>query len=604
MKAFFVLLDAWPALYWAGAVLATLGVIIRAICKWRNPSAPHAGGRVWPAGGLLFLMLLAWRWPELLIAQGVPAREAQLVASAITVAEQTRAAGAAIYHAGGPLTSLLLLPTHALSVPQDYFNARFVAVLLDGASLLLLLAVLARRWGEGRALLALAPLMVTLAMPGRGGLAAYSTAHVMLFLLCLAGWGAMRSAAQPTSGAPSRGLCAMLVAGISLGLLPWAGLEGCGIAAAFIGVWALGPDWPHDRYRLAIVLGLACYLVLVGLALTHGLNAWDDFVQGYVSGGTGALTGGGPTVMEWAALAVAAAALGTRSLHPSLRWAWAAAMCFATIMAYRSGPPSMLGQLAEHWRHPRGEMAKRIHAMQLPGDTLAILGAAPEIQVETGLASATRSQGGTAAGAAGREFLRDLKRNRPAFFVAASATYPTWEELADFLRENYRAAGADGAGRKLLLRADRMAEQVLREPGVVPVTVTGLLAAEAFAGVGDIGAGRISAHPPSRLVHPVPRDADELRGIFGFLPAAYANPTQATDGARFIINWRGPGDITERALERYLAPARLAGDRDAVEFRLAIPTPQPVEVEFIVEPGTSMSYDWVYWGELRFRRAK
>lgn len=557
-----------------------------------------------PAAMLLLAMLCAWRWPNLFAAHGVSAGEAQLVAAAITVVEQTRTAGAAIYYSGGPLTVLFLLPTHVLGVPQDYFNARVVAMLLDGASLLLLLAILARRWGEGRALVALAPLMVTLAMPGRDGPAAYSTAHVMLFLQCLAGWGVMRAAARPAATALGGGLCALALAGISLGMLPWAGREGCGIAVAFIGVWALGPDWPADRRRLAMVLGLAGYVIAVGLALTRGVHAWQDFVQGYVKGSSGAPGGGGPTAMEWAALAMAAIALGTRTLHPSLRWVWAAALVYATIMAFMGGPPRMIGQLAEHWRNPRGELAKRIHAVQRPGDTLAVLGVAPEIHVETGLASATRGRGGTAAGPARGEFLRDLKRNLPAFFVAASAADPAWDELAEFLRENYRAAGADGAGRKLLLRADRRAEQVLGEPGVMPVTVAGLLAAEAFAGVGDIGAGRISAHPPSRLVHPVPSDAGELRGIFGFLPAAYAKPTQATDGARFIVYWNWPGDRREKAMERYLAPAGDADDRDAAEFRLSIPSPRPGEVDFIVEPGPTMSYDWVYWGELRFSRAK
>lgn len=587
--------DAHPGFYW---LLGGASVILLTGWMWRGMRR-ETGRAGLPAALLLLAVTCAWRWPELLAAHGGPVGEARLIAAAITVAEQTRVTGATVYHSGGPLSSLLLLPTNALGVPLDYFNARLVALLLDWASQLLLFAVLAKRWGAGRALVALAPLVVALAMPGSAGLAAYSPAHVMLFLLCLAGWGVMRAAAHPApDGQVGGGICMLLLAGINLGLLPWAGREGIGVAAAFVGVWAFGPDWPPGRRRLTLTLGLAGYVVAVGLALTHGVGAWPDFVLGYVQPSTGATAGAEPSTLEWTVLAMAAIAMGTRAVRPALICAWGLLLGAMVVIAFRGGAPRMLGRLSDHWRHPRGEVAGWIHAMQRGGDTLAVWGVAPEIHVETALAAATRGSGAPDAGPARTEFLRDLRKNRPAFFVVV--TEPGWPELVDHLREQYRIAGADATGRRLLVRGDRMAESAFGEPGAVPLTVGGLVTAEAFAGVGDIGAGRISAHPPSRLVHPVAPNSAELRGIFGFLPAAYARPAQATDGARFIINWRWAGGRRERALQRYLSPAATADDRDAVQFRLPFPPDRPEEVELIVEPGPTMSYDWVYWGEIRF----
>ena len=87
LKSLFFWLDLHPGCYWAFAFGPTAVLLSWiALLVWQESSSPAGRRRVgWADAVALFLFLLAWRWPFLLVADELNPDESQLIAGAITL---------------------------------------------------------------------------------------------------------------------------------------------------------------------------------------------------------------------------------------------------------------------------------------------------------------------------------------------------------------------------------------------------------------------------------------------------------------------------------------------------------------------------------------
>ena len=115
------------------------------------------------------------------------------------------------------------------------------------------------------------------------------------------------------------------------------------------------------------------------------------------------------------------------------------------------------------------------------------------------------------------------------------------------------------------------------------------------------GEGAVTfAHAPSLLVRPVPARAKRGSVRFGFVPDAYANAQDGTDGAVFIVEFHSNGAFTELA-RRTLDPVRSPNDRDLQTMAFELP-PHTGEAHLIlrIDAGKNMTKDWTCWGDPDF----
>jgi hypothetical protein len=248
LKTLFVTLDAHPALYWTIGVIVTAAFAAWLVAEHRRERRGESGRfTLWAFAGLSLALLFAWRWPVLFQAPPFNPDEAQLVAAALTYAHDPVPFRSVDLTTSGPLNGLVLLPTHWLGVPQDYFNARLVAVLLEWGMLVALFAALRVRGSVGNAALALLPSIAFFTAAADIDLIHYTSEHLAAFLLALALWRLWRSA--PVNAAATSPGAGWIAGGMLLGLLPWAKLQSVPVGAA-IALWAAGLVW-SDRRRPA-----------------------------------------------------------------------------------------------------------------------------------------------------------------------------------------------------------------------------------------------------------------------------------------------------------------------------------------------------------------
>ncbi len=598
MRGIFQWLDAHPALYWGGIVAALLGWVVRcrALGARRVADRSAFDSVTWL---VLAGVVLAGRWPELFMARGVHEEEARVVLGALGLTESGRAFRAFVFEGAGPLTSALLLPTHWLGVPQDYFNGRLVALLCDWATLGGMLAILRRRYDAGVAAWVGGVLALFLAGPWSERWAGLVSLHLLLALTAVAALVLGRDDTPHGEGPDFPGA----VAGLIVSAMPWVHREAAWWAVGCVIVGAL---WCRGGRRACWLAGAASYGMAVTVALVWGTGCWREFWEGYVTGSAGT----GTPAAWWGGLAavggmVGATLGGVEAWRRSGRGVKAthAALVVALVggaIAAIYGAPSMVGKLGEHWRRPRAELASALRTLTEPGDRVALWGEASSGLVESGLRSVTSFAVSDRSDWSWQQRWFDVVRRQEAT-VLVVAEGERSEALRALLQDRFRL-GWVGAEGEIHLRNERMQRRVMRRPGAQPITMQNLAVAEAFGGVSEIGEGRMATHAPARLVARVPAGARRVGGIFGFYPDAYRHPGRTTDGGRFSIAWlREGGRKGEAAMERWLTPAQVPGDRGAQDFLLEIP--EGVEaVEFRVESGGSMSFDWGFWGELRFER--
>lgn len=598
MRGIFQWLDGHPAFYWAVLAAALLGWIGR--CRALGARRTVGRGAFDPVTWLVLVgVLVAGRWPELFLARGVREEEARVVLGALGLAEHARVFGEFVFEGAGPLTSALLLPTHWLGVPQDYFNLRLVALLCDMATVGGMLAILRRRYDAGVAAWAAGLLAVVLAGPWSERWAGELSLHLLLALTVAVVFVIGRADASRDEGIDFPGA----VAGIIIGAMPWVHREAFGWAAGCVVVAMLVGR--GDR-RARWLAGAAGYSVAVTTALVWGTGTWPEFWEGYVRGfaGTRAATawwGGLVAVVGIICVAGGIAEVAKRTDRGAKAGlaAWAVALA-AIVVAVLHGTPSMVGKLAEHWRRPRTELASELRALAEPSERVALWGAASSGLVESGRRSVTSFAVSDRSDWRWQQRWFDTVRRRESAVLVVAAGERS-EALRALLQDRFRLvwAGAEG---EIYLRNERMHRRVMRRAGVEPIKIPDLAVADAFGGVSEIGEGRIATHAPARLVVRVPTGVRRVAGIFGFYPDAYRHPGRTTDGGRFSVAWvRERGGAREVAFERWLTPAQVPGDRGAHDFSWEVPSGVEA-VEFKVESGATMSFDWGFWGELRFER--
>ena len=113
------------------------------------------------------------------------------------------------------------------------------------------------------------------------------------------------------------------------------------------------------------------------------------------------------------------------------------------------------------------------------------------------------------------------------------------------------------------------------------------------------------AHAPASLVYRPAPGSTHLRGGFGLREGAYAPSNRSpSDGAAFIIRWRGADGQERELFRRLLQPLGTPADRGLHEFRVSVP-PGEGELEFVTDPGPTgnSACDWTYWSDLQLEKS-
>lgn len=267
-------LDYHPSAYWVIAAAGTLALsawIVAGIRAARAGPPPAWRERVF--GLLLFLFLLAWRWPFLFCASEYNPDESQFIAGAMTLVHDPVFWRAVDGHTAGPLDFYALLPLHALGVPLDYFNIRLTGLLLTWLTLFLAQRLFRTFAPPLAARLAILPAAVFFATATDPDFVHYASELVPMMLLALAVYW--------QSGRP--GASAFVA-----GCLPWAKLQAVPLAVALIG-WQSWHTWRESRRQgdsalrpVGRVLGAALAPTLLTLAALAVFGQLEHFFRRYL----------------------------------------------------------------------------------------------------------------------------------------------------------------------------------------------------------------------------------------------------------------------------------------------------------------------------------
>ena len=302
LKSVFDWLDLHPGSYWLLTLAASLllfvrlGIMLARECRGpvRPPVVPG-----WRDALVLFLFLLAWRWPFLLVASEYNPDESQMIAGALTLGHDPVFWRSVDGGSSGPLNYYLLLPWHWIGAPLDYFTARLTALLLTAGALFVCLRTLARAFGRAAAWLGLLPAVALFATVSHPELTSLSTEYLPMLLIAVA-FGLL------AGRAPSdrfRLWAACFVAGA----LPWTKLQSAPVGLALIG-WG---GWQvlrapglttRLRWKQAAEVLLAAALpalLFAGMTAATGQvrTAWQRYVlQNFVYAGHGTSSSLGETM--------------------------------------------------------------------------------------------------------------------------------------------------------------------------------------------------------------------------------------------------------------------------------------------------------------------
>jgi hypothetical protein len=276
-------LDAEPA---RAEVLAALALGLTAAWALAGSRTDTRTGRLVFAAGVL-ATLAAFRWRSWVVPHDLNPDEAQMLAGAITLRHFP------VYwlHVDGtthgPVCEYLLVAAAWLGAPLNYITARAVAALLQGMALLATWRTLRRVTSEQTARLAVLPGLAFWSLVAFHDFVNYSTELPGLALTAIAGWLLARVLAGRAEST-RRGQVQLALAGVALGLVPLAKLQGAP-PAALLGLAILVILWRrHGRAgnfsRPAAWLLAGAALPVVGLGVflfTHQLTA--DFWTAYIA---------------------------------------------------------------------------------------------------------------------------------------------------------------------------------------------------------------------------------------------------------------------------------------------------------------------------------
>lgn len=291
--------DENPVRYW-WLVYTTVAVVACVAYRplLRTPSAAtDEHGPDWRWGLAIFALLLAGRWPYLVVSTELNADESQMLAGAITLRHDPVFWRSVDGNTAGPLDFYALLPASWVFGPVGYLPARVTSLLLLGSALWLLHAGVARLGGRTAARIATLPSLAFTALTTHRDFTHYSTEQLPLLLLGAAfflGVGEFQ-AAQPRRWV-------RFCLGLVLGAVPLAKLQGIPLGAALAGLLVCSdlrrPGFRWNDYRgawLAMVAGALVPAAGFG-AMALATGEWDNALASYIHGNLSYATNSGFTL--------------------------------------------------------------------------------------------------------------------------------------------------------------------------------------------------------------------------------------------------------------------------------------------------------------------
>ena len=275
---------AWG--YWMIA-LSALGLLLATVAA--AVTAPEhaalasrfrrvAGSRILFVAAVLFTFF-AFRWPAFFAGQMENPDEAQWIAGALTLRDGGLPWKSWDGQTSGPLNPYALLLTRPLGLPLNYLGARVLASLFLAVAVLALHAAVRRHTPEWIARLAVLPAVPLWAFGSFHDLLQYSSEHVPVLLLALAGWAASVALARRTGRGP---LLWLLLAGALCSAPFFAKPQSLPIAGALLlliggGIWIPHTTATAARRRVETAAlcagGLVPLAVFAGYITLYGLGA-------------------------------------------------------------------------------------------------------------------------------------------------------------------------------------------------------------------------------------------------------------------------------------------------------------------------------------------
>jgi uncharacterized membrane protein len=225
---------------------------------------------VWACLGCFLLS----RVPAIRCPYQLDVDEGQMLAQAMRYEHDLTPWRAVDGETGGPLLSWVPLFAHDIGLPYNFRTLHLLAALILAGTLLAAYAAARELAGEEAALVALAAGAWWLALTPGPDFVHYSSELIPGLLLALA-------LVAGTGRAP-RGIGRILLAGLLLGLIPWAKLQAVPIGLALGGWMLVSLGW-EGRWRQAGVLLAGAVLPSAALlAWIRGAGAWDQFWHSYI----------------------------------------------------------------------------------------------------------------------------------------------------------------------------------------------------------------------------------------------------------------------------------------------------------------------------------
>ncbi len=288
LKELFRWLDAHPGSFWALATFATAlaGIWI----FWGFTRHGTSMGSRWHAaitGLVLLTTLLAWRWPPLLGVRELNPDEGQFIAGAITLGADPVFWRSVDGTTSGPLNFYVLLPTHWLGIPQDFFNARLTGLLLIWGTLWAGYALFRRAYGNAIGLVAVVPGLAFFSGTIDPDFIHYTSEHLSLCLMMVSGWLLWKARGDTRTGHGFPRV-SWVLAGIFMGMLPWAKLQSSLIAAALalfgtvLAFTRTDLPWAQRLREVAVLAAASLSITATFLGMILFTGQWEHFYRGYL----------------------------------------------------------------------------------------------------------------------------------------------------------------------------------------------------------------------------------------------------------------------------------------------------------------------------------
>jgi len=277
-------LDASPVRYAAAA-----WAVFAATAAAAAATAVPWGTRRWwrsPAlfAALALLSIAAFRWPLLCDNRELQdPDESQMMSGALTLNHDPLYWRSVDGQTRGPMDDWPLLAMLRLSGRLDYTEARLVSVVLSWACVMCAWLALRHIFTDQWARLLVLPLLAVHAFSDFWAFVQYGSEHVADALVALAS-AFLLAAWRPAEPTPNP--LRLFVAGLALGAVPFAKLQGVPIAAwvAAFGAWhvVMSPGASRRSLNLIPFLGGALVVPLALLFWIARRGIWGDFSAGYI----------------------------------------------------------------------------------------------------------------------------------------------------------------------------------------------------------------------------------------------------------------------------------------------------------------------------------